>query len=77
MMMMMSLPCQEKMMIALGRSQGGGGASTLVAGGRSPVTISVSGREPGVLLFGLGTTIPTTVDPRGVVGKCGGAVLVI
>ena len=43
--------------------------SALVASGRSPVTVSVSGREPGELLLGLSTSIPTTVDPRGAVGK--------
>ena len=41
------------------------GASALVAGGRSPVTVSVGGREPRVTVLGLGIAIPT----RGVVGK--------
>ena len=41
------------------------------------MTVSGCGREPGLLLLGLGTTIPTTVDPCGAVGKCGGAALVI
>ena len=48
-----------------------------MAGGRSPVTISMDGRELGALLLGLGTTIPTTIDLRGAVGKCGGAIVAI
>ena len=62
------------MMRALRQPQGG---RALVDGGCSPVTVSGSGCETGVLLLGLGMAILTTVDPCGVMGECGGAALVI